>query len=163
MLDLSAVGIGDDVRRQIREAKIGEPVDISFAVDYTADNAIKKTSKYKITEIIDIFDAEGKEVKAVTDTSIVGYRYEVYVDGVISGEATYWLDLAAVTEGDDLKIKNALIGKKAGRVALEFDEYYAHYEYFLGFVTTVIENIDSFVTRELVSAFKIQNSSKRDP
>jgi len=163
VLDLSAVGIDDGARQQIREAKIGEPVDISLAVDYTAENALKKVSKYKITEIIDIFDAEGKEIKAVTDTSIVGYRYEVYVDGVMSGEATYWLDLAAVTKGDDLKIKNALLGKKTGRVSLEFDEYYAHYEYFLGFTTTVIQKIDSFVTRELVSAFKFQNSSKRDP
>ena len=163
VLDLSAEGVDDLVRRQIRDAAIGEPVDISFAVDYTAENALKQTSKYKITEIIDIFDADGKEIKTVTDTSIVGYRYEVYVDGVMAGEATYWLDLSAVTKGDDLKIKNALVGKKAGRVSLEFDEYYAHYEYFLGFTTYSIQKIDSFITRELVSAFRFQNSSKRDP
>ena len=163
VLDLSATGIDSETRQRIKEAVIGESVDISFTVDYTADNALKKTSKYKITEIIDIFDADGKGIKNVTETSIVGYRYEVYVDGVMSGEATYWLDLAAVTKGDDLKIKNALIGKKAGRVSLEFDEHYAHYEYLLGFTTNSIQKIDSFVTRELVSAFKFQNSSKRDP
>ena len=163
VLDLSAAGIDSEVRQKIKEAAIGEPVDISFAVDYTSENALRKNSKYKITEIIDIFDAEGKEIKNVTDTSIVGYRYEVYVDGILSGEATYWLDLAAVTSGDDLKIKNALIGKKAGRISLEFDEYYAYYEHFLGFTTSSIQKIDSFVTRELVSAFKFQNSSQRDP
>ena len=126
VLDLSAVGIDGGTRDEIRASLIGEPVDISFFVDYTAENAIKQSSKYIITEVIDIFDAEGIEIKNVTDTSIVGYRYEVYVDGVFLGEATYWLDLAAVTSGADLKIKNALIGKKAGAVSLEFDEYYAY-------------------------------------
>lgn len=163
VLDLTLSGISPEALQSIRDAKIGESVNISFTVNYTAENAISKSSKYVITEIIDIFDQEGKEIKKIDENSIVGYRYTVIVDGNEIGEATYWLDLSAVKEGDDLRLKNELKGKSVGRVNLEFDEHYAYYEYFLDFSTYNISRIDYFITSEIVSAFKFENSSKRDP
>ena len=163
VLDLTLPGISAEAVQNIRAAKVGESLNITFAIDYTSENAISKNSKYIITEIIDIFDQEGKEAEKIDENSIVGYRYTVIVDGNEVGEATYWLDLSAVTEGDDLLIKNALKGKSTGKVSLEFDEHYAYYEYFLDFSTYIISRIDYFVTSEIITAFKFQNSSERDP
>ncbi len=147
----------------LRGARIGDALNISFGVDYSASNAVQRSSKYVITEIIEIYDSEGRETEKADENSIVGYRYKVLIDGVEAGEATFWLDLSKVTDGQDLKIKKALIGAKIGKVEMEFDEHASYYEYFFDFNTYVISEIDSFVTRELVTAFKFQNSSERDP
>ncbi|MBE6645615.1 MAG: hypothetical protein E7612_09635 [Ruminococcaceae bacterium] len=163
VIDLEFTAIGSETAEKIRNAKIGEALDVSFEVNYTSENAIKQTSKYVVTEIVDIFDQKGQIAETVTEDSIVGYRYNVYVDGLLVGEASYWLDLSKVTEGNDLKLKNALKGKKTGKITLEFDEFYAYYECMLGFTTFKISEIDSFVTKELVSAFRFQNNSLRDP
>ena len=163
VLDLSGEAIDDATESVLRGAGIGESLDVSFEVEYTAENAVAKSSKYVITEIIDIYDKDGAETDKIKSDSIVGYRYEVYVDGYLTGESTFWLDLNLVTEGEDLKIKNSLIGKSKGRLTLEFEERRAYYEYFLDFVTYKTTRIDAFVKKELVSAFKFQNSSERDP
>lgn len=163
VIDFRYANIDSAAEAAIRAAKIGDAVDISFTVSYTTDNAIVKSSKYVITEIIEVYDKDGKPTDKVTADSIVGYRYSVYVDETLSGEATFYLDLKEVTEGADLEIKNKLVGKKAGKVNLSFDEHRAYYEYMLDFTTYDIDRVDSFVVSELVSAFKFQNSSERDP
>lgn len=164
VIDLGSVGLDAETVSKIRNAAIGESLSIAFSVDYTADNALKKSSKYVITEIIDIYDEEDKRVSNIDERSTVGYRYEVWVDGVYLGTATYWLDLSKIENGsEDMKIKKALKGKTVGAVNLEFDDHNAYYEYFLSFTTYKINEIRYFITSELVSAFRFQNYSDRDP
>ena len=164
VIDISCSGIDAATVAKIRAAKTGDSVDISFSVEYTKDNATKKSSKYIITEILDIYDSEDKQIKKVNETAKVGYRYEVWMDGVCVGSATYWLDLSAIEKGsEDAKIKSALLNKMVGTVNLEFDEHSAYYEYFLSFTSYDVKEISYFITSELVSAFKFQNSSERDP
>ncbi len=164
VIDLGSAGLDAQTVSQLRAAEIGESINISFSVDYTKDNALKKSSKYVITEIIDIYDEEDKRISNINEKSKVGYRYEVWVDGVCIGSATYWLDLSKIEKGsEDVKIKNALLNKKVGPVSLEFDEHNAYYEYFLSFTSYKVDKIEYFLTSELVTAFRFQNNSERDP
>ncbi len=163
VIDLRSPVLSAEAEDKLRAAKIGESLNIEFSIAYTKANAVAKNSMYTITEIIDIYDKDGKEVTKITDTSIVGYRYTVTVNGANMGEATYWLDLSEVTDGNDAEIKKALIGLTTGKVDLEFNEHYSYYESFMDYVTYKVAKIDYFITSELVSAFKFQNSSQRDP
>lgn len=165
VLDLSSTALSADTVEKVKNAKIGEALDIEFDVEYTVENTVKKSSKCVITEILEIGDANGQPIDKITDTSVVGYRYTVYVDGVSVGEYIDGIELSKVGDGEELKkkVKEALIGQKAGNVNIEIDEYYAYFECFLGFATYKISNIDSFVSRELVCAFAFKNSSVRDP
>lgn len=164
VIDLTSPSLPESAVAAIRAASVGEATDISFDVEYTTENAIKKTGKYIITELVEIYDQKGKEISAVASDSIVGYRYEIIIDGVSAGESTFWLDLSKVEAGSrDEDVKKALINKRVGKLSLEFDEYHSYYECFLGYTTYRISEIKAFVTRELVSSFRFQNSSERDP
>lgn len=164
VVDLSNKGFDTNAVAALRAAKIGESLNVAFSVDYTKENAAKKSSKYVITEIIDIYNEKDERISAVNETAKVGYRYEIWIDGVCIGTATYWLDLAKVEKGsEDAKVKNALLNKKVGAVNLEFDEHNAYYEYFLSFTSYSIKEINYFITGELISAFRFQNTSERDP
>lgn len=164
VIDLTSLGLDSQTTDAIRASRIGESLNIAFSVDYTKENATKKSSKYVITEIIDIYDENDERISKVNERSKVGYRYEVWVDGVCIGSATYWLDLSAIEKGsEDVKIKNALLNLKVGKVNLEFDEHNAYYEYFLSFTSYEFDKIDYFITSETVSAFRFKNNSERDP
>lgn len=164
VLDLASLGLDSHTVDAIRASEIGESLNIAFSVDYTKENATKKSSKYVITEIIDIYDENDERISKVNERSKVGYRYEVWVDGVCIGSATYWLDLSAIEKGsEDAKIKNALLNQKVGKINLEFDEHNAYYEYFLSFTSYEFDKIDYFITSETVSAFRFKNNSERDP
>lgn len=164
VLDLSLSGLDAGAVSALRAAVIGESLDVSFSVDYTKDNAVKKSSKYVITEIIDIYDEKDERISKINEKSKVGYRYEVWVDGICIGSATYWLDLSKIEKGsEDVKIKNALLNQKVGAVSLEFDDHNAYYEYFLSFTSYDIDKIEYFITGELVLNFEFRNASERDP
>jgi hypothetical protein len=167
VIDISASGIPADAAEKIRNAPIGalSAEDyISFTVEYTKDNAFKTNGKYVITEIISIYDKKGNKIDTVAADSIVGYRYQIVIDGVIQSEETFMMDLSAATEGLNAEIKAALIGKGVSRnLNVSFDDSTAHYEYFLGFTSYKISRIDYFIVGELISAFRFQNSSDRDP
>ena len=163
VIDLTAPIFDSATQSSLRNAKIGETLNISFTADYTESNSQVVSSKYVITEIIDIFDQDGKEEEKVGEDSIVGYRYKVIIDGADAGEATYWIDLSKVTDGADLTLKNKLKGKSLGYQEIELEDRKAYYQHFADFTTYKISRIDYFVTSELVTAFKFQNSSERDP
>ena len=168
VINLESGAIPEDVLSRLRNTPIGQ-LDvgeyISFEVDYTKENSISSSAKYIITDIVYIHDKSGKEINKVTQDSTVTYRYAVEVDGVTVESQSTWLDLSSITEGASLAIKNALLGKSASKnVNLSFDSYVtAYYEDFMEFTTYKISKIDYFVTRELITAFRFQNSSERDP
>ena len=167
VIDLSASGIPADAAQRIRNAPIGALAEedyISFSVEYTKDNAFTSVGKYVITEIISIRNRKGEKIDTVAADSIVGYKYQVVFDGVVKSEESFMMDLTKATEGVDAEIKNALIGKKVSRnLNISLNEATTYYEYLLGFDTYKVARIDYFVTSKLISAFRFQNSSGRDP
>lgn len=158
VIDLASTAMPKDVRGAIAATPIGE-CSISFKVNYTADNSFARSGKYTVVEITDIYDQDFKEIDKATVNSIVGFRYTIEVDGVYAGEYAMLLDLSDV----DTKIKNAFKGIEKGAVSFTLEEQSVYYEMFMDFSTYKVSEIDSFVTRELVTAFKFQNSSERDP
>lgn len=167
VIDLSSAGLPVDAVEKIRNTPIGtleEADHISFSVEYNKDNAYKSSGQYIITEIISIYDSKGNKIDTVSADSIVGYRYQIVLDGVVQSEETFMMDMSVATEGIDAEIKNALLGKSVSRdLSIVFDDQTAYYEYFLDFATYKISKIEYFITSELVSAFRFQNSSERDP
>ncbi len=163
VLDLSRLDASDAVISSLRNAKIGEELDVSFDITYTKDNTIIEKREYVITEIVDIFNLKGEEVDLVSEDSMVSYRYVVYVDGKASAEQLYFIELADVDGGDYQAIKDALVGKTRGVYNKKITEQNVYYEPFLGFSSYRISRIDYFTEARLVTAFKFQNSSKRDP
>ena len=168
VIDLDSAALPEDAVEKLRKTPIGQLDEneyISFEVDYTKENSYSKSARYIITDIVFVYGKDDKEAQKITADSIVTYRYTIEVDGVAVESNSFALDLSAITEGQDLAIKNALIGKSAAKgVNLSFDSYVtAYYENFMEFETFKISRIDYFVTRELVTAFRFQNSSERDP
>ena len=163
VIDFRYSKIDSAAEAALRAAKIGDDLDISFSVDYSEENAIIKSGRIEITEILEIFDSEGKTSDYVNADSIVRFRASVFVDGESVGETTLALELANAVDGIQLKMKNRLIGKRVGPVDLRVDEYNACYEYMLGVTTYDIDRIEYFVNRELISSFAFKNASDRDP
>ncbi|MBO7304081.1 MAG: DUF4340 domain-containing protein [Clostridia bacterium] len=169
VLDLTSSYIPTEARDALRAAPVGVTLaggGISFTVDYTPSTAPAQKTGYVITEIISILDKDGKNQKKVAANSTVAYRYSVIIDGEeFAVDNSYVLDLSTVTEGTDLAIKNALIGKGVSKdLNLTFDSYATvYYEIFSPLTTYVISAVDSFITREPVVAFRFLNSTDRDP
>ncbi len=168
VIDLSSPVIPADAAANLRNTPIGQLSEgeyISFEIDYTKANALTKSARYIITDIVFVYDKNGKEIEKITADSIVTYRYSIEVDGAVVESQSYALDLSAITEGKDLAVKNALLGKgPAKNVNISFDSYVtAYYEHFMEFESYKISRIDYFVERELITAFRFQNSSERDP
>ena len=167
VIDLARDVIPAAAEEKIRSTPIGElnSADyVSFAIDYTADNSPSIKGRYVISEIISICDKDGKELSKVDANAIVGYRYYVEVDGEKIEESTYVLDLSGATDGLELNIKNALVGKGlTANLDVVFAEQTYYHECFYDFATYKISRIDYFITSTLISAFRFQNSSERDP
>ena len=163
VIDLSRLDVSASVKESLRTAKIGESLDISFEITYTADNTVSEKRDFVITGLVDIFNTKGEEVDFVSEDSMVSYKYVVYVDGKAMSEERGWIELADVTEGDALALKNALTGKKPGSYEIKVSSQNVYYEPFLSFSAYRIEAMEYFTEGKLVSAFKFQNSSKRDP
>ncbi len=165
VIDLSSAAIPEATVGILRAAPIGElAAPYTFTVDYTKDNSHAATVNYIITEIIAVYDSEGKKIEKATDTSIVEYRYERVLEGETLAEDTFMLDLSKVTDPIDVAIKELLVGRKAERgIRLEVSGKTEYSECFMGFATYSVSRIDYFITSTLISAFKFQNSSERDP
>ena len=163
VIDFRYSKIDSEAEAALRAAKIGDALDISFAVEYSETNAIVKNGKIEITEVLEIFDSKGKITDTVKADSIVRFRATVYVDGENVGETTLVLELEKATDGIQLKMKNRLVGKKAGPVKVQVDEYKACYEYMFSVSTYNIDRIEYFINSELISSFAFKNANDRDP
>ncbi len=165
VIDLSSEALPEEAEAALRAAPIGTlAAPVSFTVNYTKENSTSISGKYVITEIISVYNANGKNASKVTETSVVGYRYAIVASGKTLFEDTFVLDLAEVTDETDIAIKNALIGKGVSRnLNIEFGDATEYSECFMNFSSYEVSRIDYFVTSECVTAFRFQNSSKRDP
>ena len=166
VIDLSREGLPTEATDALRTASVGELTEaINFSVEYDKENSLKREIKYIITEIMSVYDQDGKEIKKITSDSIITYHYRFEVDGVL-GETEY---SAAINLKEDKSergemIKAKLVGRTSGKnLSIIIDEYTEYCEYFSDFITYAVAEIKYFITSEMVSAFRFQNNSDRDP
>ena len=169
VLDLNDPLIPEDVKAALREASIGDDLDLRYDVVYTEDNSVMRDMQLIITDIniIASIDGDGNVTypDVITENSVVTYSYKYMVDGYeIGNEGRFTLDLGAVTEGNDLSIKNALLGRgvESGMELVAYsDKMYC--QSFADFITYKIREIRGFVEKEMIVSFEFVNASERDP
>ncbi len=153
-------------KAKLRVASVGTLAEaIRYDKIYTQANAVSSVYEYVITDIVVVYDESYKVVSKIDANSKVNYRYVIRVDGKEVGEeAQATVDLAAITEGDNLKVKEKLIGKSVesdlNLVAFS-DERYGQDVY--SFITYEISEIKYFVDKEIITSFKFINAVDRDP
>ena len=119
VIDLNDTLIPEDVRAALRGARVGDDLNLSYDVVYTEENSVMRDMQLVITEINVIAKLDESSgvtyIDKIEEDSIVTYTYKYMVDGYeIGKEGRFTLDLGAVTEGNDLSIKNALLGRGVG-------------------------------------------------
>ena len=174
IIDLSAESaIPDNVKESLQKSRVGDTFNrenaLKFSITYDENNALNRRFELVVTDILVIskYNEFGGLVylDKITEDSIVTYSYKYLLDGKeIGEEGTETVDLSAITEGDDLKIKNNLIGMtvKSGieKVVLEGTVYC---QPFMNFITYKIQSVNGFVEKEMIVSFKFVNESERDP
>ncbi len=159
-------------RKSIRDAiaewglgELPEGKHINFYINYTKDNVKKTPYDIVITEIVTILDSNNNTISKVDENSTVGYKYLLNVNGQNDGvEYFHVVYLADARTESELRLRDALVGKKAGSglsVKVSMGEVYS--EVFEHFTTYVISSIDYFITREQKISFSFLNASDRDP
>ena len=166
VIDLNSASLPEDFRAALKASAIGVlPAPVSTNIVYTKDNAVARNVKYVITEIVSIYDSKGAEINKISASSIVCYRYRFMIDGVL-GEEEYitTLDLGKDTSESGKAIKDALVGKGVSTgLSLVVADETVYSEFFFDFITYKLSEIKYFITNKMVSAFRFQNSSERDP
>ena len=168
ILDLSDATVPAAARTALLDEGIGA-ADVTFDVSYDKSTATSKEYTYVISEIALICEIDeqgmGDYLDEVTEDSVVTFRYYYKVDGVrVGGEYSRTVDLSAITEGDELSIKEKLLGKtvgKTGDISVLEDVIYC--QAMMSFDAYEIESVDYFVTEELVTSFEFVNASNRNP
>ena len=172
VIDLSADNnMPEDVKNAIRAAKVGDSLSLTYDVTYTEENAVKREMSYVITDIhyIQAVDSDGniKRLDTITENSIVTFSYKWFVDGRDIGmeETRTTVDLSRVTDGDNLTMKNAIIGSGINPeepiIAFRDIKYCQNYA---DFNTYKICNIVGFVEKEMIVSFEFANPADgRDP
>lgn len=174
VIDLSKDSIiPENVKNTLLYSSVGDKFEgenaLSFSTTYTEENSEIRELSLIITDIILIskLGSEGgvSYPKIITEDCIVTYNYKYLVDGKEIGEEdTATVDLSAITEGDDLQIKNALIGLPVSEgidKCVLTEQIYC--QPFMNFFTYRIKSIRGFVEKEAVVSFEFVNASKRDP
>lgn len=162
----------EDVKAALRAAKVGDDLSLTYDVVYTEENSTARQMVMVITEInvITHIDENGKITypKTITEDSIVTYSYKYLVDGYeIGRDGRNTVALSSITEGDDLVIKNALIGKSVTAADETLDlrpwSETVYCQSFADFTTYNIKEIRGFVEKEMIVSFEFVNASARDP
>ncbi len=166
VVDLTDTALPESFVGAVRASSVGTlAAPISLTVNYSKENAHKQSVKYVITELVGVFDEKGAEIAKVTDNCEIVYRFRYMFDGVLS-EKDELVKILYSDKGDFATgIRNALKGKSPSREELNIvvDEYVEYCEYFKDFITYKVSEMKYFVTKSLVSAFRFQNKSDRDP
>lgn len=159
----------EGIQSTLKNASVGENLDLEFEITYNEQTAIERTIQLFITEIsiISKFTDTGaiKYPEKIDENCIVTYSYKYVVDGSsVLREGTDTVDLSAITEGEDLAIKNAIIGLKVGpgpENAVSEEKIYC--QLFSDFATYSIRTIKGYVEKEMIVSFEYLNASQRDP
>ena len=165
VIDLSAESvITAEVKSALSSSSVGtlsEPIVLD-GVYYTEENADKRIVESVITEVVAIYDSEGRPKSSIDENSIVTYSYYSEMDGVRMGETDFvTLDLSTAKSGYYLAIKNELLGRGVGSLSVTVKET-VYCQPFRDFKVYTFTEIKGYSTRELVTSFRFQNESERD-
>ena len=154
-----------EAKEKLSGASVGKlESGVSFTVVYTKENAKGQKGEAIVTEIISIFDNDGKKIDKVTENCTVSFRYRIKVNGEYQdGE---WIFMQKLTKDneDSKAVASALLGKGVSKgLEISIGENVGYYETIYDFITYKVARIDAYVTDELVVAFRFQNASRRDP
>lgn len=141
--------------------------EVQFDVVYTKENNSRSlTEEFVIVDIIGIYDKNGAVVGTIGDDSYVSIRYYNKINGVCGETKSLTVNIADLD--DDAKwasLKTALLEigeKKSGVNRVAYSGTY-YYEDMRDFYTLIIDEIEFYVTSELIAAFRFCNASDRDP
>ncbi len=158
-----------DSRSKISNATIGEELSgVKVNVSYDKATADKQEITYVISEIAIILeeseDGSYTYSNTVTESSAVTFRYYLKANGErITEEQSITTAMSELTEGNYLKLREALLGRSVGKnLEIEAFTSTAYTQIFSDFVTYSIESADYFVEKELIVSFSFLNASDRD-
>ncbi len=169
VIDLEEKGLPAEFTARLKAASVGTldaGSTIKLDMTYTKENAVQNRLNYVVTAILGIYDPKGNEISEVKENSIVSYRYRISINGEYydGEEYTTIVSLAEDISESGLNLKEALLGRKVGSgLEIKVDEYTEYCEYFMDFMCFSVSRIDYFVKRQMISAFRFQNRSERDP
>lgn len=159
----------EDIQSALKNASVGEDLDLEFEITYNEQTAIERTIELYITEISIITKFTGTGAvqypEQIDENCIVTYSYKYVVDGSsVLREGTDTVDLSTITEGENLAIKNAIIGMKVGPgLEKAVSETKIYCQLFSDFETYSIRTIKGYVEKEMIVSFEYLNASQRDP
>jgi len=165
VIDLSNKAFDSATVQLLRAASVGKlTAPINLTVEYTETNSVPIEIKYVIDEIVAIYDKDGKEIDKITSDSQVLYRYCFVKNGEKQGYNTAVINLATEESENGLNIKKQLIGRGLSKnLDITVFKETAYCEFLQDYMTYNIKRADRFIVSELVSAFRFQNKSDRDP
>lgn len=167
VIDLDNALVPDGAKAEFAAASVGTlSSPIEFSVTYSRSDAANQTvSKLVITEILDIYDAEGNSVDVVGEDCMVTYSYVIKVGSKVSETYHGYVDFADENAGEYAeKLAAVLVGKGVASGLSEVVETYIEYPQVMAdFDTVRVKEIKGFVTSELIVSFKYVNEEFRDP
>lgn len=173
VIDLGSELIPAAAKAAFSEASIGTlSSPIEFSVTYSKSDLSNQTvSELVITELLEIYDAQGNPVDTVADGCVVAYSYVIKLGSKTSETFSGWVDLAADADNDNAaeeqfkdKMRQLLVGKKKGEELSVVVETYVEYpEVMADFDTVTVKEIHGYVESRLVVSFKFVNEEDRDP
>ena len=165
IIDLTSTTLPADAVSALRAGVIGKlDTPVEFTVTYDRTTADKVTYSAKITQIIEIENQDGKAIKEIAEDSIVSFRYQLYINGVLDNEEYIGVvDLSKPEDEFETKLKELIVGKTTSYVNITVDIDPQYYEVFRSFSTYEISSIKYFVTKEEIVSFSFLSNSERDP
>lgn len=165
ILDITSEHVPEDAKNALSASSVGElDTPIVFSVSYGKSTSDKVVIEMVLDEIIAIYDQKGLVLNKVTEDAVVMYRYYIKTDGVKGEAESATIDLKSITEGEELSVKNSLIGKECSKgIGLVVSSSTLYPEIMTDFMTVTVNNIRGFVTEELTVAFKYQNEEYMNP
>lgn len=165
-----------DGKAQLVASNVGSEftAPVTLTVKYTDENAASKNLSYVITEISEIYELSGENkdnvvpADKISENSWVYLKYNIIVtdDNGVTQTAESdegYFDLSAIKEGENLAIKNAIIGRGVGGCNVKVSLGDLHFQAFLDFVCYDLDNVSAYIEKELVVSFRFENQSYRDP
>lgn len=171
VIDLDgAKAIPAEAKEAILASSVGEfSENIVFNTRYEEGKSNTRTVSFKIVSINQIYKIVGEgdeqtvEYQEKIDGNSIVYMSVCYVlkDEYGKTETTptdsFVIDLSAITEGDDLIIKNAILGMGAGESDKSVELGSKIYQDMQAFEVYEIENVLGFMEQELIVAFRFTN------
>ena len=165
IIDLDSAALPESAVTELRASAIGKlDAPITFDIDYSRANATQVNYSAKITQIIEIENQDGKAVKEIAEDSVVSFRYQLIINGVLDdAEHIGIVDLKKPEDEFETKLKDLIIGKTTSYISITLDLDPQYFEVFKSFSTYHISQIKYFVTNKEIVSLKFLSYSERDP